>query len=165
MAYTIEQIGARERMWDTARIQRSPTESEVARAACLQLSPTALLPAVWTFGWNGAAYPYVFRLAFSTDTALAWTMYDNLHQVNEAAAPTAALGNAGLTSSYKFGGAVIALPALGTSIDGGYASAGSYTDLLHGVIYVPRWDYGFVLATPAVIANCSLTIWWAEYND
>jgi len=160
---SVEQVGAPELMWDLARLQRSPTGTDNSYAVAAQLSPTALLPAVWCLDFPAIPGPKIFRIAFSTDSAIQWTLYVAAANPAIAALTPYKLGNTINAATITPKGAVIAAPAVVALLDGGYAAANSYT-----VILQPGWlqaagNKSVILATTAVAANCFASFWWAEY--
>lgn len=167
MASSVEIIGAPEGMWDLPRILRNATIQDFIFCGSALLSPTAIAPATWALSWGSGNSPSVFKLAFSTDTAISWMLGVLGNQTSLANAGVTAIGRNPLAASTfsHFQAQVVAAPGPPSWIDGGYVAAGSYTDILGS-----RWlQYGtgdaIVLTTSMVAANCSCTMWWVEYGD
>jgi|SRR5208282_6355902 len=164
MANLIEQVGGNELQWDLARIQRDPTNLDNSYLGAAQLSPTAVLPAVWSLSWNNGSYPYIWSIKFSTDTAIAWTLYTVFGATALNVNGGMKLGKTSAAAIQILQAQVAAAPAVGNRIGGGYAAAGSYIEVLPGWLNMP-FQLSLVLATATVVANCYATWWWAEYAD
>jgi len=168
MAPSIEQGGYQELQWDLARLQRNPQNMDAAFALSIQLSPTAVSPAVWMFDQSGVVTSgaCIFKLTFSTDTALYWQLYNPAANIAPAGVGGFHLGNTSVASGVVIRSGVLAAPGVSSLIDSGYASAGSYTSIiLPPNIFKMEFTGKLCLATPAVAANCSATFWWAEPGD
>ena len=165
MANSVNQTGRVERQWDFAAIQRNQLNPENSYALWFGLSPTALLPAVWAINNNQTCVAYIWKLAFQTDTAIAWTVNNN--QTNPAFTPLTAglLGNTSVLPASTIMGQVAAAPALNGTIDGGFAAAGSYVDVILDQPLVLGTRHSLILFTAAVAANCGCAIWWSEYSN
>jgi hypothetical protein len=165
VAYSVEGAQRRELQWDTAAIQRNALNIEQSFALSARQSPTASLSAYWAVGGNQNGIPYVFRLAFSSDTAIGWRAWIYGNAVGTTAASPIKLGQTSGTLQSNVYSGTVSSPTPHYMIDGGYVGAGSYTDLLDGAMLVIPATWYLNVVTDAVAANCSCTIWWAEYTD
>lgn len=165
MANSINQTGRVELQWDDAAIQRNQLNLESAYAIWVALEPTSLLPACWALLGVNAVQPYIFKIAFSSDTAIAWT----LKQHNQASAYTPfspeKLGATSAANQCTPQAQVAAAPGAGQFIAGGFAAAGSYVDVLQGRWLLPTAGTGIILFTSTIAANCGCAIWWSEYSN
>jgi hypothetical protein len=165
MSNTVENTGRLESQWDQATIQRNVQNNEGAFAVTMPLAPTALLPASWQFASFPGIYCYIFKLGFSTDTAIPWTLAQGGGVGGYTAFPIVNLGQTAGAANFNPQGLVVAPPALTNLLDSGFAAAGSYTDLCAGKWLSLRSNQNLWLYTSASAANCAVTIWWAEYTD
>jgi len=165
MAGSVNHTGRVELQWDLAAIQRNQLNLESAFNMTLALSATALLPACWSLSFNAAGFAYVHRATFSTDTAIAWTAYFAFGATALAGIAATKLGVSSLASNYNPQAAVAAAPAVSAALIGGYAAAGSITEIIARFPVMLPFQHSLVIATTAVAANCSASIWWVEYSD
>lgn len=165
MPNSVESTGRTERQWDLAAIERSPTNVDGMYVMQAQLSPTALLPACWVLAWNSNPNQYVWRVSFSTDTAIPWTLYFNFGTPALSGSTAVKIGNTGANPGSLSQAQVVAAPSVHNPIIGGYAGASSFTECLGNVPLVTPFQLSLVLATGAVAANCYCSIWWSEYID
>jgi hypothetical protein len=165
MANSVNQTGRAELQWDVCAIQRNQLNIESAYNLTSQLSPTALLPACWSLSFNAAGFAYVHRATFSTDTAIAWTAYFAFGATALAGIAATKLGVSGAASNYNPQAAVAAAPAVSAALIGGYAAAGSITEIIARFPVMLPFQHSLVIVTAAVAANCAASIWWAEYTD
>lgn len=163
MSSYVEQLGLHENMWDAPRILRNPTNEDSEYKTGAQLSPTAVNPAVWVFHWINGIAPYTWQWFFSTDTAIAWTLFFISVNPGLTALTAGKLGNTSGSSALSVQGAVAAAPAVSGFFNGGYAAAGSYFDILQGRCLKGTNNSGMALVTSAVAANCFSTWRWSEY--
>lgn len=165
MPNTIESTARTELQWDQAAIQRNAQNLENAYAVTMPLAPTALLPATWQFAAFPGIYCYIFKLAFSTNTAIPWILATGGGVGGYTAFPPVSLGQTSGGASFNPQGLVVAPPVLVNLVDSGFADANSYTDLCAGKWLSLRNNSNLWLYTTAVAANCSVTIWWVEATD
>src|SRR5208282_5287760 len=148
-------------MWDFARIFRNPTNEESVFCASIKLSPTAVLPACWALDCGNKPGCYIWRIIFSTDTAIPWTLYRSSGSLSLTALTAANLGRGSLSPQTQWRGQVAAAPANAHDIDSGWSPASTRTEILSGGWLQPVGNTSVVLATGAVAANCSCTFWFA----
>ena len=165
MANSANQTGREELQWDQAAIQRNRLNIENAYAIWTPLAATALLPACWALLGANTVQACLFKLTFATDTAIAWTLKSRNTTSAYTALNPSKLGGTNAANSCIPQAQVAAAPGAGEFIDGGFAAAGSYVDVLAGKWLLPPSSAGVILFTSAVAANVACAMWWTEYTN
>jgi len=165
MPASVNITGRAELQWDQAAIQRNRLDVENAFAIWTPLVATALLPACWALLGANTVQACLFKLAFATDTAIFWTLKSRNTTSAYTAFTPSKLGGTNVINSCIPQAQVAAAPGGGEFIDGGFAAAGSYVDVLAGKWLLPPLSTGVILFTSAVAANVACAMWWTEYNN
>jgi len=163
MAVTVEQVGAPELMWDLSRILRCPTNTDAAYAAGTTLVPTAVNPACFALDWANKFSPFIYRITFGSTVGIGWSLYIAASGLGLTPFAVLPLGNTPGGGFTVFRAQVAAAPVALYLVDGGRATANTYTTILSGSWMKFAFNGSLVLATTATAGTVTASFQWAEY--
>ena len=154
--------GRRAALWDLEEWVRRG-EAGIGAA---NLAPTAIAAACWQLSVTGFNACYLEELIFSTDTAIAVTLWSPLVGLALAAVPTLSLIPFGAApNGVSFNAGLLAPPATSKVYLTGYLPAGWCGSLLGRMKLLLNDTDLLVLQTAAVAANCAATFAFIGANS
>ena len=157
-----ENQGCPENLWDAARFAIRGKSFWGSTS----LAPTVATQASWAIdGVAVAVRAWVHKVLFSTDTAINVSTALALGAVGLAAGTL--LSGQGATSGAAWAyRAQVAVPTnINTTFGKIFVAANTTVDLLAGAEFVLTSGRALVFQTALVAANCTLTIYWGEFDD